>query len=104
MCRPNNVCAFERCPACRCPRIGAGGNSDEFPATWRPQLTMQCTMSAGALESYFIAEPDLPKDSNLQCSLYSRHFEQVHQLQRSRGLQMPAMARIHTDSASGDLQ
>ena len=53
----------------------------------------------GLVESYFICEPDLPKDSDLQCTMMARMLEQAHEELSERQLDMPATVRVHTDNA-----
>jgi hypothetical protein len=40
-----------------------------FDGLWRPQLRLVGVTVMGEVECYLIMDPDLPKDSNMECSL-----------------------------------
>ena len=63
---------------------------------------MHGSIADGLIEAYFLCDPDLVKDSNLQCTLCARMLELSHIELRERNLSMPLKIRMHTDNAAGE--
>ena len=74
----------------------------EFQNSWRPELTLVGAIVEGLCEHYILADLDLPKNANLQCTLLGLVLEETQQALKARGRTMPRHLRLHTDNASGE--
>ncbi len=57
----------------RCPR-NLKSNAD-FEVCWRPQLHMVAAIFHGVVEAYFIMDPDVAKDSNMEATVICRTLD-----------------------------
>ncbi len=76
--------------------------SKDFQNLWRPELHTTGAICDGVLESYWLAGPDVSKDSNLQVTLVSRLLEQTVAALAAKGIPMPSLLRVHTDNATSE--
>ena len=74
----------------------------EFQNSWRPELTLVGAIVEGLCEHYILADLDIPKNANLQCTLLGLVLEETWQTLKARGKGMPRHLRLHTDNASGE--
>ena len=72
---------------CKCPRELA--LSKEFEKAWRPQLHVVCVLFSGVLEAYYILEPDMHSDSNMEMTLVNRTIDLAQKVLKKRGLPLP---------------
>ena len=77
--------------------------SKEFQNSWRPELTMIAAIVEGVTEHYVLADQDMVKNANLQCTIIGLVLQEtLMELQKRGGVDLPRNLRIHTDNASGE--
>lgn len=76
--------------------------SKEFQNSWRPELTMIGGIVEGLTEHYILADQDIVKNSDLQCTLIGLLLQESVDDLQARGKDLPRHLRIHTDNATGE--
>ena len=56
----------------------------------------------GLWEAYFIADPDVAKDSNLEATLFARLLDLADEKLRSTSTAFPRHIRLHVDNATSE--
>ena len=74
-------------------------NTKQFQALHKAEVKMICVLVEGLQEFYFIVDPGVAKDSNLQMSLLTHVLGLVRARLASEGIDMPQDLRIHSDNA-----
>ena len=74
----------------------------EFQNSWRPELTLVGAIVEGICEHYILADVDISKNANMQCSIIGLVLEETKTALQAQGKQMPCHLRLHTDNASGE--
>ena len=74
----------------------------EFQNLWRPEMTMLGAIVEGVTEHYILADQDMVKNANLQCTILGLVLQRTALTLQARGKTMPRHLRVHTDNASGE--
>ena len=80
----------------RCPRNLEA--TKEFSKCWRPHIHVVGVIVAGVVEAYFLLDPTLPSDSNMECTLIARAIQIAKELLASRGRPLPANLHVQADN------
>ena len=75
-----------------------------FEACWRPQLHMIGVLVHGCLEVFYITDADVPKDSNLELTLISHTWDDVHDWCTAKGLVMPHTWVLLADNTAREMK
>lgn len=90
------------CAKFKVPRHLEAAASKEFTNSWRPELTMIAGIVEGLTEHYMLADQDIVKNADLQCTLIGLLLQESALDLQARGQDMPRHLRIHTDNATGE--
>ena len=69
---------------------------------WRPQLHVVGNMISSLCVVFYVSDIDVPKDTNLACTCWSRTLEIATKILQERDRQMPDHMRWHTDNAASE--
>ena len=72
--------------------------SKDFANLWRPQLMLLGAIMFNVLEVFWVVDPDVPKNANLQVTLMAR----LLQLCVDLGVIMPRQWGVESDNATGE--
>ena len=73
--------------------------SADLSDCWRPALHVVGAIAQGHVEAYFIMDPDLKKDSNMNCTVVSRMLDLVHEGSfKNKDVVMPRSLAIGFDN------
>ena len=75
-----------------------------FEGCWRPQLHMIGVLVHGCLEVFYITDADVPKDSNLELTLISHTWDDVHDWCAAKGLVMPHTWVLLADNTAREMK
>ena len=87
---------------CKCPRELA--MSKEFETAWRPQLHIVCVLLSGIVECYYILEPDMYADSNMEMTLILRTIDVAVPIMNKRGLRLGVHLVILADNTDKEMR
>eukprot|EP00435_Cladocopium_sp_Y103_P047494 s156_g14.t1 len=76
--------------------------SKEFQNSWRPEMTMLGAIVAGVTEHYILADQDMVKNADLQCTILGLVLQRTAATLQAQGKPIPRHLRVHTDNASGE--
>lgn len=76
--------------------------SKDLEGLWRPALHVHGTIVHGSCETFFICEPDLPKDANLQCTCMARSLQLAAVSSATLGIPMPQCWRFDFDNTPAE--
>ena len=75
-------------------------NSKQFGQLWRPTLHTVGVIIEGLFEIYLIADADVKKDSNMQCSVLMQALDLAARELQRRGLPMPDNLSVKFDNTA----
>ena len=76
--------------------------SKEFQNSWRPEMTMLGAIVEGVTEHYILADQDMIKNADLQCTILGMVLQRTAATLQAQGKAIPRHLRVHTDIASGE--
>lgn len=76
--------------------------SKEFANAWRPEMMLLAAIVEGVTEHYLLADQDMAKNADLQCTIIGFILQDTWETLQARGRNMPRHLRLHTDNASGE--
>ena len=74
------------------------GDSKAWASYWRPQMHCIGVLIEGLLEVYFLADEDLTKGSNMECTVLSYALDLAHDELTACGLTMPEHVQLNYDN------
>ena len=86
----------------RVPRWKFKNTPKELESLFRPCLHVHGAIIPGCLETFYICEPDLPEDANLQCTCMGRSLHLVATLSAKKGITMPRQFRVDFDNTAAE--
>ena len=76
--------------------------SKDLEGLWRPTLHVHGTIVHGSCETFFLCEPDLPKDANLQITCMARALQLAAVSSAKLGIPMPPNWRFDFDNTPAE--
>ena len=73
-------------------------NASAMKEMWRPALHVVGVICWGLYEAYILMEPDIPKDSNMQCTMLCLALSWAFKMLSERGLKVPLHLVIQADN------
>ena len=82
----------------KCPRNME--NSKSWSSLWRPTLHCAGVLVEGVCECFFLMDPDIPKDSNMECTIICLALDKAYKILQSKGIAMPDHCSIKYDNTA----
>ena len=75
-------------------------SAKEFTSMWRPQMILFGSIAFNLLEVFWVIDPDVVKNANLECTMMSRLLHLCHEY--LVGKHMPRQWSMHVDNATAE--